>query len=293
MSQSAAFLQLREQAIALRRAGRSRREISELLAITSNRTLNEALRGEPPQPWTWRPNAKDDLRAKARNLREQGLAYHQIAAELGVSKSSVSLWVRDLPRPPRLSFQECRKRSAEGVRRYWAVQGPLREAGRAAVSAAAAAQIGELSDREILIAGAIAYWCEGGKSKPHNPHDRVSFVNSDAALIRFFLRFLDVAGVGPERLIFRVYIHESADVEAAQRFWLDATQADPAQFRRPTLKRHNPGTVRKNTAENYHGCLRIDVRRGAQLYRQIEGWVGAAVTIASDSPGTGRDPNLA
>jgi len=68
MSQRTAFTQLREQAIALRRAGRSRREIKELLAITSNETLNEALKGEPPQPGTWRPNAKDDLRAKAREL---------------------------------------------------------------------------------------------------------------------------------------------------------------------------------------------------------------------------------
>jgi len=292
MSNRVALPQLREQAIALRRAGRSRREIRELLAITSNETLNEALKGEPPQPWTWRPNAKDDLRAKARHLREQGWGYNQIAAELGVSKSSVSLWVRDLPRPPRLSYEESRRRAAEGVRRYWAVEGPLREAKREAISAAAEAQIGELSDREILIAGAIAYWCEGGKSKPHNPHDRVSFVNSDATLIKFFLRFMDVAGVGQERLIFRIYIHESADVDAAQRFWLDITQADPSQFRRPTLKRHNPSTVRKNTAENYHGCIRVDVRSGGQLYRQIEGWVRAAVMVASDLPRTGQDPNL-
>ena len=124
MSNKAAFIELREQAIALRRAGKSRREIKELLAITSNWTLNEALRGEPPQPWTWRPNAKDDLRAKARDLREQGLDYKQIVAELGVSKSSVSLWVRDMPRPPGLSYEESRKRSADGVRKYWAVEGP-------------------------------------------------------------------------------------------------------------------------------------------------------------------------
>src|SRR5580658_5826908 len=155
MSQKTAFTQLREQAIGLRRAGKSRREIKELLAITSNRTLDEALRGEPPQPWTWRPNAKDDLRAKARDLREQGLDYEEIVAELGVSKSSVSLWVRDLPRPPGLSYEECRKRAAEGVRRYWAAERPMREGERQAARAAAAAQIGQLSNREILIAGTI------------------------------------------------------------------------------------------------------------------------------------------
>jgi hypothetical protein len=277
MRQKAAFIELREQAIALRRAGKSRREIKELLAITSNWTLNEVLRGEPPQPWTWRPNAKDELRAKARDLRRQGLDYEEIVAELGVSKSSVSLWVRDMPRPPHLSYEETRKRSAEGVRRYWAIEGPIREAERQAISAAAAAQIGQLNNREILIAGAIAYWCEGVKNKPYRRTDRIAFMNSDPMLIKFFLRFLEAADIGREALVYRVQIHETADVEAAQLFWLDVTQADPAQFRRPTLKRHNPKTVRKNTGGDYHGCLRVDVRRGSRLYRQIEGWATAAM----------------
>lgn len=139
MSQKDEFPRLREQAIALRRAGKSRLEIKQILGIRSNQTLNDALRGEPPQPWTWRPNAKDDLHARARKLREQGLAYHQIAAELGVSKSTISLWVRDLPRPPGLSYEECRRRAAEGVRRYWAAEHPRREARRQAVADAAAA----------------------------------------------------------------------------------------------------------------------------------------------------------
>jgi hypothetical protein len=48
---------LQEQAIALRRAGKSRRQIKETLQITSNRTLDKALKGEPPPAWTHRPKA--------------------------------------------------------------------------------------------------------------------------------------------------------------------------------------------------------------------------------------------
>jgi hypothetical protein len=59
-----AFEQLRERAITLRRSGRSRREIKEVLGITSNATLDRALRGEPPPEWTRRPRAKDDLHAR-------------------------------------------------------------------------------------------------------------------------------------------------------------------------------------------------------------------------------------
>jgi transposase len=87
----------REQAIALRRAGKSRREIKEILGVGSNTTLNELLAGEPPPEWTRRPNAKDDLHAKARLLREQGYDFNRIAAELGVSKGTVSAWVHDMP----------------------------------------------------------------------------------------------------------------------------------------------------------------------------------------------------
>jgi hypothetical protein len=81
-----------------------------------------------------------------------------------------------------------------------------------------------------------------------------------------------------------VQIHESADAEAAQRFWLDVTGLEAAQFRRPALKRHNPKTVRKNTGDDYHGCLRIDVLRGASLYRKIEGWAAGAMSAKETVP---------
>ena len=151
----------------LRRQGKSLRQIKEILGPMSNATLNDALKDEPPPEWTRRPKAKDELRASARELRSQGMDYEEIAAALGVAKSSVSLWVRDLPTPARLSYAECRTRSAEGAARYWAAERPAREATRTAAREAAAAEIGELTDREILIAGAIAYWCEGSKNKPY------------------------------------------------------------------------------------------------------------------------------
>ena len=109
---------LHERAVALRRAGKSRREIREILGPMSNSTLDRALQGTPPPDWTRRPNAKDEARATARELRVQGRDYEEIAKHLAVSKSSVSLWVRDLPVPPRLSYEEIRRRAAEGAHRY-------------------------------------------------------------------------------------------------------------------------------------------------------------------------------
>jgi transposase-like protein len=272
--------QLREQAVALRRAGKSIRQIKQVLGPIGNRALNDALRGEPPPEWTRRPNAKDDLRAKARELRLRGLVYDDIAARLGVSKSSVSLWVRDLPRPPRVAPEESAKRTAERMRRYWTTERRVRAARRAAASSAAAASIGGLTDREILIVGAVAYRCEGAKNKPHRRIDRVTFANSDPELISFFLLFLDTAGIARSDLAFQLQIHETADVESAKRFWLSLTGARPEQFGKTFLKRHNPLTTRKNTGDSYHGCLRVGVRRSCELYRRIEGWASASTGAA-------------
>ncbi len=214
--------ELREQAITLRRAGKSRREIKEILGV-GNSTLDPALRGEPPPLWTLRPRAKDELHAKARQLRAGGATYDEIAAELGVSKGSVSLWVRDMPREGRVSPDEIGERKAERLARYWETQKVRLEQERRDARQGAAAQIGGLSDREIIIAGAIAYWCEGCKSKPYRRSEQISFVNSDPQLISFFLRFLAAIGVTPDRLICRLLIHESADIAGALQFWLDLT----------------------------------------------------------------------
>ena len=96
--------------------------------------------------------------------------------------------------------------------------------------------------------------------------------------MRFFLRFLEAAGVSREDLILRVHIHEDANANAAQRFWLELTGTRPEQFRSTLLKHHNPKTKRLNVGDDYHGCLRIDVRRSAALYRQIEGRASAAMS---------------
>jgi transcriptional regulator with XRE-family HTH domain len=174
------FESLRGQAVRLRRQGYSIRQIRDELKIFDNDILQRLVQGEPPPAWTRRPNAKDDLRERARELRLQGWTYDRIGAELGCSKSSVSLWVRDLPTP-----------------------------------------VGELSDRELFFTGVALYWAEGAKDKPHRRTEVLQFINSDPNVIRLFLHWLEFLGVQRERLTLRVSIHESADVESAEKFWAD------------------------------------------------------------------------
>ncbi|KQW13635.1 hypothetical protein [Streptomyces sp. Root369] len=266
------FESLRRQAVALRRHGYSLRQIRDELQVHNKETLQRLVESEPPPEWTKRPRAKDDLRKRARELRTLGWTYGQIQAELGCSKSSVSLWVRDLPTPePKCTPEEQRTRMNAGLTRLRDAQDQERQATKAAAEAA----VGELTDRELFFAGVALYWAEGAKDKPHRRTEVLQFINSDPNVITLFLRWLEFLGVQRERLTLRVSIHETADVEAAERFWAGVAGVDTSAFSRATLKRHNPRTVRKNTGDTYHGCLVIYVRQSADLYRRMEGtWYG-------------------
>ncbi len=226
--------------------------------------------------------AKYELQARARELRLAGKAYDEIVEELGVSKSSVSLWVRDLSKPPRRAeiLAHVRRMSEARWESYREERARLRE--RAKV--AAAAEIGRLTDRELFLVGVGLYWSEGSKAKPHRPQQRAVFVNSDPGMIQVHLAWLALLGVDKGRLRFSVMIHESADVEGVERYWREVTGAGAANFGKTTLKKHNPKTVRQNVGASYRGCLTVRVLDSADLYGRIEGWWCGIVLGAKSAP---------
>lgn len=277
--------ELKEQAREMRRAGMSVMQIVGRLGAPSRRTVQEWVEGVPRPGWTRRPNAKDAQRRQARELRTRGTMVPEIASALGVSKSSVSLWVRDLPSPER------RRSAGEQARRAGHLAYCDRRRAEVAVlraqeKQAMAESIGDLTEREILIAGAVAYWAEGTKAKPWRPEERVTFVNSDPMLVRLFLEFLDRLGVAPDRLRFHVHIHESADVPAAEAYWAELVGGDRDRFLKTSLKQHRPKTNRRNVDEAYRGCLTIRVLKSGGLYRQIEGiwWAVSGARASSLGP---------
>jgi len=261
-------------------------QLRERFGVSRN-TMAAWLWGIDVPEWTRRPNAKDELRHQAVELRRSGCTVPAIAAKLGVAKSTAYLWTRHLP----LHFDaaesaERRSRHMEHMRETrWAPHREARDAERAATNAYERARVSDLSDREVLLLGAAIYWCEGSKAKEWDPQRcRVTFINSDPALVVLFLRFLEQLGEDRERLRYRLSIHASADVDAAGRWWADVVGVPFESFRRPTLKKHKPATTRHNVGDRYRGCLIVDVPRSRRLYWKIEG-VMSGIAVASDWQG--------
>ncbi len=101
----------------------------------------------------------------------------------------------------------------------------------------------------------------------------LQFINSDPRLILLFLRYVELLGVSRDALTYRLSIHESADTAAATEWWADVVGVPAEHFRRATVKKHKPSTVRRNVGETYRGCLIIYVPRSSRLYWEVEGVV--------------------
>lgn len=160
-------------------------------------------------------------RHRARKLRAEAWTLKDITAELGVSKSSVSVWVRDVDfvpnprrrtRPPRPSSLLVRK---------------LAEIDR--LDAEGATEIGRMSDREFLIVGAALYAGEGFKRD-----GQAGMANTDPRLLALFVTWLRRHfEVDEVRLRVRLYLHEGLDLEAAEHFWSELLRIPRSQFRTP------------------------------------------------------------
>src|SRR4051812_43116167 len=147
------------QAIALhlRAEGMTRAQIARSLSVSPWR-VTELLAGEPARSPGLRARAKDDLHERARALRSEGRTYDEIVEELVVSKASVSLWTRDLPKPPRR--ERCGyefERIAAARRARWDAYLQRRDEERTALKQSSASWVGRMTERELLLVGTALY----------------------------------------------------------------------------------------------------------------------------------------
>ena len=196
---------------------------------------------------------------EARRLRAGGMTMPEIAARLGVSKGSVSLWTRDVPftaspRRPPVARAPNRLQQAK-------------EAEIAALLDAGRQRIGPLTDRDLLVAGTALYAGEGAKTP-----GAVTLVNSDPGIIAFHLRWLRTCfTVDEARLRVRLYLHEGLDLERAVTFWSTLTAIPPEQFTKPHRAIARSG-IRHNKHE--HGCATVRYAC-SHTHRSVMGLIGA------------------
>jgi len=206
---------------------------------------------------------KKDLRLKAINLRGKGYSIQELKDTLKVSKSSISLWVRNV----KLSKKAKTRLEKRYTVAQLASQKSIKEKTRQKTEIAnqfAKDIIGKsvLSQETSLVICAMIWWCEGNKGV----RNAVIFTNSDPELVKSFL-FLLRSSLDLDERKFRVlmHLHGYHDEKVQKIFWSKITNIPQTQFNKSYLKPTN-GKYKK---ENYQGCIKVSYNDVA-IARRLE-----------------------
>jgi hypothetical protein len=196
-------------------------------------------------------------RAQARTLRrELGLPIKEIARRIGVSASSVSLWVRDVP----LTAEQEAVLEARNPVRSGQRTGTQNNARRCRELRRAAQQHGRERARagdSDFLAGCMLYWAEGSKRR-----NTADLTNSDADLLGAYLRFLRRHYDVPDaKIAFSVncFLGNGLTLQEIESWWLDRLGLPRSCLRKASVNRPSSASGKKRGNVLLHGTGRISV----------------------------------
>ena len=195
--------------------------------------------------------AKDKERAT--QLRLAGKSYNEIKNTLNLpSKGTLSFWFKDLiltPQAKKLLASNIQKATERGLTDFNRKRSAriIQENDYARQSGFR--QIKRLTNRELMLIGAALYWGEGTKYHKERTAALV-FTNSDAVMVRLYMRFIrKIFKISEERIRAGIQIHDNVDEMLARQYWAHVMGVPIDRFyithqaSKASLKKRNPRTL--------------------------------------------------
>lgn len=209
---------------------------------------------------------------KAIYFRKQGKSYNEIAQFLDVSKSTLSLWLKDIKMSAivkRKMWDNTRRRRAENITQFNKQRGRIAKQKSEQLQQISAKDIKRISKRELLLIGAALYWAEGFKKSRWE----VVFSNSDQLMVRLIMKFFRViCRVSENKFRATAQIHPNTTPQKSINYWSKITKIPKEQFRK-TYSRLTPSSKRKRAVNVLpYGTLRISIS-DTELINKIKGWI--------------------
>lgn len=187
--------------------------------------------------------AKFKVRERAISLRKQLKSYSQIKKILGVSKSSLSLWLQNYPLP-KWRIRELRDNNEQRIEKFRLTMQAKKQARLDTVYIKQRKLLLPLTKRDLLIAGLFLYWGEGDKKKNY----QIAVSNTDPSVILFIRYWLEkVFKVPRHRMYIRLHLYNDMNIRRETNFWRQILKLPLSQFRKPYIKEGNAARI------NYKG----------------------------------------
>ncbi len=198
---------------------------------------------------------------------------NEIAKQLGVAKSSVSNWTRDVElTPDQLTVLKKKSHTVEAVEKRRRARLANTDRRRNEVKAAALENIEKLKDNPLWCVGVALYWGEGGKTQ-----QTARLSNSDPAVIKIMMKFFREVCMIPENK-FRGHVHtfEGADINADEQYWSEISRIPRKHFYKTYAKQSTASKHKRKTLE--HGTFQIYVH-DSDFFFKLMAWIDYLKTL--------------
>lgn len=175
------------------------------------------------------------LRSKAIELRKAGNSYSQIKSELGISKSTLSGWLRDLPLS-KTQIRLLRDLSETRIEKFRQTMRAKKQKRFEDLYNDGIKKYIPLTDRELFFAGLFLYWGEGGKTGTGS----LDVHNTNPEIIKFTLFWLtEILKVPKINIRVKLHLYSDMDIDKEINFWSKELKISKTQFYRPYIKTSN------------------------------------------------------
>ncbi len=186
---------------------------------------------------------------RARELRRQGWSYNDILKEVGVSKGTLSLWLRDIPlTDEQIAGLQCRQLA--GREKFIKNERVRRDTRWADFHKEAEEEYATFSQDPDFMFGLALYIGEGSKTQQNT----LCLSNCDPRVIQKGLKFFLKIGLPYQSLRCAVHLHPGLCVETAERYWQEVTGLPKAQFHKTTEAASRASSGRKVNLQVYGTC---------------------------------------
>jgi len=175
------------------------------------------------------------LKRQAIKLRKKGWSYGEIRKRVNVSKSTLSLWCRDVELTIKQKARLIAKKADILKKGSQAIMAKRKREIRR-IKRLAKTEISGLTPYQFKIAGVLIYWAEGSKN------NGTIISNSDPALIKFMVDwFKRIHETPPEKLKARLNIHADQNDAKIKRYWSKITGIPLENFGKSYIKPEGTG----------------------------------------------------
>ena len=204
---------------------------------------------------------------KAIKLRLEGESYSQIKEIIGVSKSTLSYWLKDYPLSEK-RIRELRDNNPRRIERYRATRIRKKQERLEKIYQEEKKRILPLTKRDILIAGLLLYWGEGGKTK----ESQLCVSNTNPATIKFFIKWLGILGISRDEIKIRLHLYKDMQEKKEIEFWSKELVIPKTQFRKSYIKSSNMSSITYKIKFNHGTCNAIldDARITEKIFADLK-----------------------